>query len=129
VKNISVIHKIILELTEHIESEIIVLSEGIVILKQYMPKKYTSFGIKFTSCVILRVIGLCMMLLCVEAEIGMQNFLDNKHWCYCNRTESMGYKLYVDSSSSELFCEIHTETMNCCGAVGQSGIVMVKCIG
>jgi len=98
-------------------------------MKQYIPKKYTSFGLKFTSCVILRVISLCMILLCVEAEIGMQNFLDDKYWCNCNCTESMGHKLYVDSSSSELFCEIRTETMNCCGTVRPSGIMMAKCIG
>jgi len=106
-----------------------VLCEGSVILKQYVPKKYTNFGIKFTSCVILRVIGLCMVLLCVEAEIGMHNSLNYKYWCNCNQTENMGHKLYVDSSSSELFCEIHTETTNCCGTGRPSGIVMAKCIG
>jgi len=105
------------------------LCEGSVILKQYVPKKYMNFVIKFTSCVIVRVIGLCIILLYVEAEIGMHNSLDDKYSCNCNWTESMGQKLYVDSSSSELFCEIHTETMNCCGTRRPSGIVMAKCIG
>jgi hypothetical protein len=44
-----------------------VLCEGSVILKQYIPKKYISFGIKYMSSVILRVTGLCMILLFVEA--------------------------------------------------------------
>jgi len=70
-----------------------------------------------------------MILLCVETEIGMHNSLNDKYSCNCNRTESTGHKLYVDSSSSELFCEIHTETMNCCGTGRPSGIVMAKRIG
>ena len=48
----------------------IVRCEGSVILKQYIPKKHTSFGINFTSYVILRVISQHMILLCVEAELG-----------------------------------------------------------
>jgi len=70
-----------------------------------------------------------MILLCAEAEIGIQNFISDKYSCICNQTENMGHKSYVDSSSSELFCEIHAETVNCCGTVRPSGIVMAKCIG
>jgi hypothetical protein len=40
--------------TEHLALEIIELCQGRVIIKQYIPKKHTSFGIKLASCVILR---------------------------------------------------------------------------
>ena len=39
-------------------------------LKQYIPKKYISFGIKFTSSVIVRVIGLCMILFVEALALG-----------------------------------------------------------
>jgi len=33
------------------------------------------------------------------------------------RIENVGHALYVDNSTPELFDDLHTETINCCGTI------------
>jgi hypothetical protein len=45
------------------------------------------------------------------------------------RTENVGHKLCVNNSSPELFDDLHTEKINCCGTVRPNRTAMPTSIG
>jgi hypothetical protein len=92
--------------TENLSFEIIVLCKGRVIFEQYIPKKHERFGIKITSCVIRRDIGLQRVSLCIQAKLG--NVLlprvtatDATVTGLSAQTENVGHKLYMGNPSPE----------------------------
>lgn len=45
------------------------------------------------------------------------------------RIENVGHALYVDNTFPELFDNLHTETMNCCGTLRPNRKTMPRSIG
>jgi hypothetical protein len=108
---------------EHLAvDEIIVLFKGRVVFKQYIPKKHKRFGIK--------IYKLCDSK---SHTYNMSVYLGRDRKCatvsvtathttvtgLTTRIENFGHKLYRENffSSPELFDDLHTKVINCCGTV------------
>ena len=52
--------------------------------------------------------------------------LDNNCCWNYNWTENVGYKLYTDNLSAQLFDDLHAETVNCCGTVRANTRVVLR---
>jgi hypothetical protein len=108
--------------TEHLEiDEIIVLFKGRVVFKQYTPKKHKRFGIKiYKQC---DSKGYTYMLVYLGRDRKRATALMTATYAtvtgLTTRIENFGHKLYMDNffPSPDLFDNLHTKAINCCGTV------------
>jgi hypothetical protein len=111
---------------EHsVADEVIALFKGRVIFKQYIPKKHKSFHTKIYKLCNMSGYTYDMSIYlgkdrqnATQTMTAIHATVKSLTW----RTEGADYKLYVDNvfSSLDLFDDLHTRAINCCGIVRQN---------
>jgi hypothetical protein len=108
--------------------EFIMLYKGRIVFKQYIPKKHKCVGIK-----IYKLCGSRRYTYDIRVYLE-----DSRHATVAElrtRIQNVGYKLYMDHffSSPDLFDDLHSKTINCCGTVrpnrkGSRSILITQCV-
>jgi hypothetical protein len=112
--------------SEHLAvDEIIVKFKGRVIFRQYIPKKHKRFGIKIFKLCDAAGYTYDMKVYLGKDRTRADQDVTATHTTVrdlCRRIEGVGHKLYMDNffSSPNLFDELTTKKINCCGTVRPS---------
>jgi hypothetical protein len=109
--------------TEHLAvDEIIVLFKGRVVFKQYTPKKHKRFGIKVYELCDSKGYAYDMRVYLEKDMTCATDKMTVTHATVAGltrRVENVGHKHYMDNffSSPDLFDDLHSRKVNCCGTV------------
>jgi hypothetical protein len=109
--------------TEHLAIDVItVLFKGRVVFKQYIPKKNKRFGIKIYKLCDFKGYTYNMSVYLGRDRKRATTSMTETHATVTGlttRTENFGHKIYMDNffSSPDLFNDLHTKAINCCGTV------------
>ncbi|PNF17185.1 hypothetical protein B7P43_G06584 [Cryptotermes secundus] len=109
--------------SEHLAvDEIIVKFKGRVIFRQYIPKKHKRFGIKIFKLCDSAGYTYDMKVYLGKDRTRADQEVTATHATVrdlCKRVEGVGHKLYMDNffSSPDLFDELMTKKISCCGTV------------
>jgi hypothetical protein len=112
--------------TEHLAVDVVVvLFKGRVVFKQYIPKKHKHCGIKIYKLCDMASYTCNMNIYLGSDRQNTAQTVRAKHAIVktlTRRIEGLGHKLYMGSffSSPDLFDDLHTRAINCCGTVRQN---------